>query len=160
MVALKTTMQAINEVVGDTEGSTQATQVRQMGLNTVLLWPAAPQLCDQHARCFEGQCTNSQPLDVSTVCQNCIDAVCCRQGAALVQAHCACFALHTPCTTAPCLHPSQSSLQEHGTILPMLIAAKTAQPAALTPLAIILEGLEQLEKLTAANLKAGVFQGV
>lgn len=49
--------------------------------------------------------------------------------------------------------------QEHGTILPMLVGGKTAQPAALTPLGIINEGLEQLEKLTAANLKGGVFQG-
>lgn len=49
--------------------------------------------------------------------------------------------------------------QEHGSILPMLIAAKTAQPAALTPLAFINEGLEQMEKLAAANLKGGVFQG-
>lgn len=42
----------------------------------------------------------------------------------------------------------------------MLMAAKTAQPAALTPLAFINEGLEQMEKLAAANLKGGVFQGV
>jgi hypothetical protein len=49
--------------------------------------------------------------------------------------------------------------QEHGTILPMLVGGKTAQPAALTPLGIINEGLEQLEKLTAANFKGGVFQG-
>jgi hypothetical protein len=50
--------------------------------------------------------------------------------------------------------------QDHGTILPMLLAGKTAQPAALTPLCVISEGLEQLEKLAAANLKGGVFQGL
>lgn len=50
--------------------------------------------------------------------------------------------------------------QDHGTILPMLIAGKTAQPATLTPLSIINEGLDQLEKLLAANLKGGVFQGL
>jgi len=77
-----------------------------------------------------------------------------------VQALCMLCALHRSVQPLSCAHPSRPSPQEHGTILPMLIAAKTAQPAALTPLAIILEGLEQLEKLTAANLKAGVFQGV
>jgi hypothetical protein len=41
----------------------------------------------------------------------------------------------------------------------MLVAGKTAQPAAMTPLAIINEGFEQLEKLAAANLRGGVFQG-
>lgn len=50
--------------------------------------------------------------------------------------------------------------QDHGTILPMLLAGKTAQPAALTPLCVINEGMEQLEKLAAANLKGGVFQGL
>lgn len=59
-------------------------------------------------------------------------------------------------TEVECLCPVW---QEHGTILPMLVAGKTAQPAALTPLTIINEGFEQLEKLAAANLKGGVFQG-
>lgn len=50
-------------------------------------------------------------------------------------------------------------LQEHGSILPMLISSKTAQPAAAIPLSIMEEGLGQLERLAAANLKGGVFQG-
>jgi hypothetical protein len=63
--------------------------------------------------------------------------------------------MHKECTESWWL-----ALQEHGSILPMLMAGKTAQPAAMTPLAIINEGFEQLEKLAVANLKGGVFQGV
>jgi hypothetical protein len=41
----------------------------------------------------------------------------------------------------------------------MLLSGRTAQPSALTPLAIINDCLDQLEKLAAANLKGGVCQG-
>lgn len=55
--------------------------------------------------------------------------------------------------------PVCDCVQDHGTILPMLLSGRTAQPSALTPLAIINDCLDQLEKLAAANLKGGVFQG-
>lgn len=122
VVALKTTMQAVNEVVGDTDGATQATQVSK--------------------RSFE-----VQPLEASSSAWFIAGWIHASENTVTVRTH---WDSRTP------FLPSQ----DHGTILPMLLAAKTAQPSALTPLSIINEGLEHLEKLTAANLKAGVFQGV
>eukprot|EP00775_Hariotina_reticulata_P011123 gene11123-11277_t len=54
-------------------------------------------------------------------------------------------------------HGTQAT-QEHGTHLPLLTSAKTAQPCATAVLGYVEECVAQLERLLAAHLKAGVLQ--
>lgn len=49
--------------------------------------------------------------------------------------------------------------QQHGTVLPLLMGSKTAQPSAAMPMGYIDECFGQVERLLAGTLKAGMVQG-